>query len=253
MNAKKAARCLAAVCAVIGITGTTAYSQDADVPAISTKLDTAYVSKYIWRGIPQTADGAVQPSITVTHDSGLSFNFWASEDNKAGKVTENDYTLNYSWTAKKAGMNAGLIYYAFPNTSYKSTSELYASACFNGLLSPTLSLNYDVDEANGYYASIGGGYACAMPWSKEKPTNLNLSAKLSFSSASYNKFWFGVDKFAISDLYLSASVPVTLAGKISMTPSLSYSMLINHDLRNAVATLGKPDNLVGALNFSYAF
>lgn len=228
-----------------------AFAQDAQAPAVSTKLDTAYVSKYVWRGIPQTSDGAFQPAVTFAHTSGLSFNFWASEDMNKDKVTENDYTLNYAWTAGKASMNGGYIYYAFPNTTYLSTSELYASAAFSGPLSPTVSVNYDIDEANGFYASLGGGYTVAFPGGKG--TSLSLSGKLSMSSAGYNKFWFGVDSTALSDLYLSASVPFSV-GKLTLTPSLSYSTLISDKLRNSPNMAGlKSDNLVGALTASLAF
>ena len=153
-------------------------------------------------------------------------------------------------------MNAGYIYYAFPNTTYLSTSEVYASACFGGLLSPTLSVNYDVDEANGFYAGISAGYTCSTPWSKAKPTNLNLYGKLSASSAGYNKFWFGVDKTALSDLYVSASMPFNIGDSASITPSLSYSMIINNDLRDALSNFAAPldsNNFVGAVTVSYGF
>ncbi len=253
MKTRRAFAYATAVAALMSI-GAVSFAQDGAVAALSTRFDVAYVSKYVWRGIPQTSEGAVQPSLTFSHSSGLSYNLWASEDIDKGEFTEHDHTLNYAWNAGKLAMNAGYIYYAFPNTSYASTSEVYASACMGGTFSPTVSINYDVDEADGFYASLGGGCACPVPWGKGTPTSLNLSARLSFSSANYNRFWFGKGKAALSDLYLSASVPITLTGKASLTPSLSYYTVLDSDLREGLDAAGlKPSNLVAAVTMSYAF
>lgn len=248
MKTQKVTLYMTGVCAaVVAICGST-MAQAADTPAIATKLDVAYVGRYIWRGIPQTSKAALQPSLTVSHKSGLSFNFWASQDVAAKKVTENDYTFNYACTAKGIGINAGYIYYAFPNTSYLSTSEVYASAAFPVLLSPTLSINYDTDEADGFYASLGVGYG--LPLGCKSAQTLSVSGKVSFSSGSYNKFWLGQDKSALSDLYLSASLPISVSGSTTLTPAISYSTMLDDDLRHSVAD---PDNLVGSLTLSNAY
>jgi len=220
---------------------------------VSAKLDLAYVSKYVWRGIPQTDKGAIQPSFTLSHSNGLSYNFWASKDVDKGKFTEHDHTLNYSWNTDKIGVNGGLIYYAFPNTPFVNTAEIYAVVYINGLLSPSFSVNYDFNEAHGLYVSLAGSHACSLPWRKTASANLNLSARLSFSSGSYNKFWFGKDKTALSDLFISVSAPISLGDAISLTPSLSYYKIIDSDLRAALEIGGlKADNLVGCLTVSCA-
>lgn len=238
---------LIAVCCVLAATAAVAHAQSA---GISTKLDAAYVSKYVWRGIPQTTDGAFQPSVTFSGSNGLSFNFWASQDSSRDEFTENDYTLNYSWTAGKAAMNGGYIYYAFPNTSYLSTSELYLSAAFSGPLSPVLAVNYDTNEADGFYASISGSHSLLLG---KGATSLVLSGRLGLSSSSYNEFWFGEDSTALSDLYVSASVPFS-AGKVTLTPSLSYSTLISSKLKDSPNMKGlKSDNFVFGLTASMGF
>jgi len=241
-----------AVGLALGWAGTASIAQDEAVPELSTKLDIAYVSKYVWRGIPQTSEGAVQPSLTLSHSSGLSLNFWASEDVDRGKFTEHDYTVNYAWDTQGLAMNAGYIYYAFPNTSYPSTSEIYYSVCFGGLLSPTFSVNYDINEAKGFYAGLAVGYCCPVALSKMS-TSLSLGAKLSYSNSRYNAFWFGKDKSGLADLYLTASMPFSV-GKASVTPSLSYYTIVDDALSDGLSGMGlKSNNFVGGLTASYAF
>jgi uncharacterized protein (TIGR02001 family) len=234
-----------AICVVLVALGAAAQAQD----AMTTKLDAAYVSKYVWRGIPQTQDGAFQPSLTFSGSNGLSFNFWASQDSNKDEFTENDYTLNYAWSAGKTAWNAGYIYYAFPNTSYVSTSELYASAGFSGPLAPVVSINYDVDEADGFYLALSGSHSLPVG----KSTVLSLSGRIGLSSADYNKFWFGVDSTALSDLYLSASVPFTV-GKMTLTPSLGYTTLLSSKLKDGPSMSGlKSDNFIAGLTVSVGF
>lgn len=250
MKGNSTLRHLTAMCCAFAALAAPAQAQQ-----VTTKLDLPYVSKYVWRGTVPNPDPAFQPSLTLTHKSGVSLNLWGSADatdinNEQGHLTEVDYTLNYAWTAGKLGMNAGLIDYTFPNTAFATTSEVYASACFGGTLSPTVSVNYDFDEANGYYASLSGGYACAMPWKKGTQTTMNLSARLSFASSNYNKLYFSAAESAFTDLLLSASVPFTVGKTVTITPGLSYSTVLDGALRDGVKD---PDNFFTSLTASMAF
>ncbi len=247
MTIKRSTVTLIAAIATVTVLGQCALAQ---TPAISTRVDVAYVSKYIWRGIPQTTDGAFQPSLTLTHSKGLSFNYWASYDTDKSDFTENDYTLNYSWSGGKVAMNAGCIYYAFPNTSYPSTSEVYVSAGLNCPLSPTLAVNCDIDEAEGFYASLGASHSLPLG---NGSNSLLLSGRIGLSSSDYNSYWFGEDSTALSDLYLSASVPFTV-GKTTLTPSLSYTKLLSSKLKDSPNMIGlDSSHLVGGMSVSMSF
>jgi len=254
MNAKKVSCWVMVGGCVLAAMAVAAAAQDqAPAPDLAANLDITYVSKYVWRGIAQTREGAMQPSLTLTHKSGLSFNFWASNDFEAGKLTETDYSLNYAWSIANISWSAGYVYYAFPNTPFASTSEVYASAGFGGAFTPTLSISYDVGEAKGYYASLGVGYAVPLS-GMAKSTALDLSAKLSVSSANDSKFYYGVDKTALSDLCLTAAAPIGMKCGVGITPSLCYTTVIDGSLRRSLSWLGlKPDNLVGALTVACAF
>jgi len=223
---------------------------DTAVSSITTKLDLPYVSKYVWRGLVANPDPAFQPSLTFTHKSGASLNLWASLDatdvnREQGHPTEIDYTGNYAWTLGKLGMNAGLIDYTFPNTAFASTKEVYASASLSSFLSPTLSVNYDYDQADGYYASLSGSYSTPMA-----STSATFSARVSYATSNYNKLYFRVPQSAFTDLLLSASVPFTVGKSMTITPALSYSTILDSSLRDAVTD---PDNFFTSLTASFAF
>ncbi|MCL5103377.1 MAG: hypothetical protein M1133_04600 [Armatimonadetes bacterium] len=262
MSARRMICRLAATLCLLLVLAGAGFSQDEEpvlAEGISAKLDIAYVSKYIWRGNVLNPDSAVQPSLTFSHPSGLSFNWWGSMDStdiagERGNFTEHDYTLNYAWNAGEKSMNAGYVYYAFPNTLFASTQEVYASACLGGPLSPTLSANYDFDEARGAYVALAAGYCCKFPSSKALANPMTLSAKLGFGTASYNKFYFfGNDKAALTDFVVGASVPIE-AGNLTFTPSVSYSTVVDGGLRDSLSAGGvRADNFVAGLTVSSEF
>lgn len=235
----------AIICFVLMLGAVSAHSEaEATAGSVSTKLDVAYVSKYVWRGLVPNPDSSLQPSLTFAHDGGVSLNIWGSADltdvnDERSRLTEIDYTLDFATRLAGKGLNVGLIHYTFPNTSFDSTSECYAAMGFDGKIPTTISANYDFDEARGCYISVNGSYACNTPWQRGSEPGMNLSARMSYATRGYNGFYFGVDRSAFTDLLLSASVPLKLAGKISLVPSISYSRILDGGLRDSVAA---PDN-----------
>lgn len=229
--------------------------------AVSTNLDLGYVSKYVWRGLVLNPDPAVQPSVTFAHPSGWSFNVWASMDttdagigigygDKSGSFTEIDYTLNYAFSALGKSMNAGVVAYTFPHTNFDETSELFYNVGFGGMLSPSLSLNYDFDQVDGLYAALGVSHSVDMPLGENKTVPLSFAAKIGYATADYNDFYFGGnDKAAFTDAMISVSAPIAMGG-FKLTPTLYYTMVVDSDLRDAVVD---PDNFVIGLTGSYAF
>jgi len=226
---------------------------------ITANLDLAYVSKYVWRGFVLNDDPALQPSLTFSHPNGLSLNFWGSLDTtdiagEKNNITEVDYTLNYERSLGKIDLNAGVSYFTYPNVGGEPTAEVYTSACFGGDWSPSLAVNYDFKEIKGTYLSVGFGHDCQLAYSKENPLTLGLSARLGFGTAPYNKGYFGVDKSVFNDFLLSASLPLKINEKLTLTPNISYAAFLDRDLKTSVRAQGSDTStLFGGVTASYAF
>jgi len=212
---------------------------------ITTSFDLSYCTKYVWRGMAVNTEPVLQPSLTVNHSSGLSFNLWGNYDltninGNKGKFTETDYTLSYAWKPASTAYSAGILRYEFPNTIYPRTHEFFFNASFDAPLSPVLALNYDFDQANGLYANFGIGSSCKLG-TAEAAKDINLSAKLGMATGNFNKFYFsGHSEAAFTDIYLGASLPLT-AGKVTVTPLVAYSSLLDGGIRDAYS---RPDNLM---------
>ncbi len=255
MSIKRNAICLIVATGVVAAFAGAAIAEEA-APSVSTKMDLAYVTKYVWRGLELNPDPSVQPSVTFSHVSGLSLNLWGSIDttdvfDNKWDVTEIDYTLNYAWNTKgNNAMNGGLIYYTFPHTDFDPTAEVYTSYCFGGKYSPTVQVNYDFDQVDGYYATLSSGYSCVFP-AKKAPA-MGLSAKVSYGSSKYNEFYYFDDKSAFTDFLLGAALPIAVTENVTVTPSVNYSSIIDGDLKDSVKAAGlDADNFYAGVTVSF--
>lgn len=91
----------------------------------------AATSTYVWRGLPQTLDAALQGGVDYATKEGLHAGVWTS--NVAGG-SELDVTFGFGGSAKGFGYDVGIVLYMFPqweatagpNEEY-DFNELYAS------------------------------------------------------------------------------------------------------------------------------
>ena len=244
---------LAAFC-VIAATSGAVQVQAGDTSPTSVSLDAAYSSKYVWRGLVGTDDPVVQPSLTFAGDNGVSLNLWGNLEttdvnDNSGNFTEIDYTLDYSWETAGVGLSAGVVNYTFPNTGYDSTTEAYLAASWDGPGSPSAAIYYDLDEADGFYVNLGVGHSVPVSEVPGAPA-VDFSASLGLGSSDHNDFYYGEDKFALVDLVLGASMDFSVGESFGVTPFVSYSRVMDSDLRDAVSD---PDNFFYGVSVSFAF
>jgi uncharacterized protein (TIGR02001 family) len=258
MKARKLIGLMMPACALFVVFGQAWAEDKAPTPEITAKLDIAYVTKYVWRGVPLNADPAVQPSVTFTHKSGLSLNLWGSYDTTnvnghKNKVTEIDSTLNYATKLQGKDVNVGIVNYAFPNTVAPTTSEVYGSWSFGGKLSPTVQAFYDIDKAHGIYVQASAGYNYPLPSLKQAPT-LALSGKIGWGDSRHNRYnEAGADTDGFTDALIGAALPITATPRITVTPSVNFSTILNSKIRDAFKTAGlKRNNFFAGVDIAFA-
>ncbi len=214
-----------------------------------------YFSKYVWRGIDLSGGMPVVQSGVDLSAKGFTLSYWTNvatsnddvdndgiHDFEGGQGTENDLILNYAIPVGEiATINVGNIYYMVDN--FSDTNEVYAGATFNTLLSPTVKIFYDWDQAeeNGlfYTASV----------SHSLPVNdmiaLGASALVGYNDENFsvNEGWSDWHNYE-----LSAKADIKVTEQLTITPSILYSSPISDDAKETIDS-----QLVGGVNVLFAF
>ena len=260
--------CLSSVFIAVLIVTTTILPATAEDVDVSVDAEILVVSKYIWRGLEVNEDPVLQPSLTVAY-GGFSFNVWGNMDltnfgkdecvytsdceSRAGQFTEIDLTLDYSHSFDKFTLGVGIIAYEFPNwDDSEDTHELYLAFSYDCLLQPALTLYYDFDEVEGFYANFSVGHSFAI----NDKVGIDLSGSVGYGDSDYNLAYFGVDNSALVDANCSVAMPFQVTGKITITPMLSLTSIIDSDLKDSVESNSCCDNetnLYGGVAVSFSF
>ena len=168
-------------------------------------VDLAFANKYVWRGMLLTDGPVFQPAATLGY-KGASINVWGNLDlnnanDNAGEFNEVDLTLDYTHSIKEFSVSGGMIYYDFPNTDFRSTLELYLAAGVDILLQPSITVYFDVDQAEGIYGTFGLSHSFDLPDSDSVSWSLDLATSIGLGSSKYNDFYFVVYDVAFTDFY----------------------------------------------------
>jgi uncharacterized protein (TIGR02001 family) len=183
--------------------------------AAEVEYDNLFASAYVWRGL-SVVDGPVfQPSITISHESGFSFNTWGNFDldnsnTNSGDFSEIDLTPSYSFdTDSIVGVDVGVIFYLFPNSksgTEDSTTEVYAGLTFDVPASPFITIYYDYDQVDDYYVSFGFGFDGEFT----EELGWEAAATGAYAGQDFSTFYAGGTESGFFDYNLSFAVGYTV-------------------------------------------
>ncbi len=243
-------------CAVVAWLSVSVLASVQNAPSVIVSSD--FLSEYIWRGQNVVDDWVAQPNVSLAY-KGFTGSIWGNLDLTGafvdgGEFNEFDYTLDYMAAVPGQDLlsfSLGVIYYRFPNTVFKPTTELYGGLSAALPLSPAIKIFRDVDEIDGSYIQLSLGHTIEklQKWTEDCYCGLQLGAGLAYGTSSYNEGYFGLEHGGFNDLTLSAALPICL-GRWTIKPILAYSTLLDSDVRAATA---KSDNLYGGIGLAYRF
>ena len=169
---------------------------------------------------------------------GFTLSYWSNlltkgfagkpEGYGAGDITETDITLNYEYAPiELLTFNVGNTFYSLEGLS--DTDELYLKTTVNTLLSPTLSIYWDIDEA--HYAGLYYTFSVGHSFELVKNLSLNLGALISYNQSN----WSVTGNEASNtwhDYELSTGLDYAFTDNISASASYTYSNILAHKSRS---------------------
>ncbi len=219
-----------------------------------------FYGKYVWRGQNLNDASVFQPAVGMTYGN-LSGSVWGNldmtgENDNSGEFTEYDFSLDYSAAVpgvEKLGFSIGAIQYNFPSI-HNDTLEVYGGLNLDVLLSPSVTVYQDVDEANGTYVAFGVGHTFEkiVELSPEMPVNMELGASVGWGDSGYNEYYWGIDDSKMNDLTLSMALPFDMLGW-TVSPSINYVTLLSDSVRQTDRYDTKSDYVFAGVGVSRSF
>lgn len=202
---------------------------------VDVKAELSVQSKYVWRGYLKTDGPVLQPSVAVGL-KGLSLGLWGNMDlsdesdfdtKKAGEMNEARLSLGYNRSFVLLNVSAGVIHYTYPYKAYETaTTEIFVNASGSVPGHPSVTVYKDVDEAEGLYGEVTA--------SQSIPVGLlfgfEISGGLGFATKEYNKYYYGQDDFALTDIRVGLGAPIGIGALAKIRPAVTYTGIINSDI-----------------------
>jgi len=243
MSLKKSGSMILAVVMLIGLSIIPVKAAET-----SGSASVGFLSDYMWRGEQLSSGFVVQPTVGITYGS-FGANLWANYDSDSkdhGELTETDLTLNYTFSMDKLSFDTGYIYYGLAGVDtagadIADTQEIYLAVGYDTLLSPSLTVYYDIEKGNGAFIVASAGHSVEV----SEGIDLNLGASVSYNANS--KYSVG-DYSAFHNGEVSASVSIPAAKSITIEPVVAYSFPLSDDAKTAISS-----KLYGGINVSLSF
>jgi outer membrane scaffolding protein for murein synthesis (MipA/OmpV family) len=123
---------------------------------------------------------------------------------------------------------------------------------YDCLLQPALTIYYDFDEVDGFYTNFSVGHSFTI----NDKLGIDLAGSAGYGDRDYNKAYFGVNDRALVDANASVAAPFQITEKITITPMLILTSIIDSDLRDSVENNSCCDNetnIYGGITVGFSF
>lgn len=191
-------------------------------------------NKYLFRGVDLSDNQwVVQGGIDLNYKN-FTLSYWSNMQTagtanyKRNDLNETDITLNYAFTPiELLSCNIGNGFYSYDSATVKDTNELYLKVTVNTLLSPTVTLYWDWDEAKkkGQFFTLSISHNLEV--AKDLSINLGALAGYNMMNPSANAEYSNLHNYE-----LTVCAEYSLTEKIKITPSYMYSNAFNATARN---------------------
>jgi len=193
-------------------------------------VDATIYSDYIWRGLHKY-DTSVSPSAYVRFPSFCIKAVGIAETGEDGGMGEVDASFEYFFSVRQLDFSAGYIFYAYDESPYSNTSELFGTVSWKTgtPIYPSLELYWDVDEADALYGRVGVTYADHI-----ESLSYKLMATLGAATDNFPETYFLVSESGLIDFEISFSMTIPVSEQISFRPFGGYSALVNDNIGDLV-------------------
>ncbi|GEM_PF-6530949 len=211
-----------------------------------------FANRSVWRGIDMSHQPVAQPTVTIAYKNitaTISGTMLLKDDatvGSKGEFNRIESSLAYSKQHGALTTSIGIAHYAFPNSEFDDTTELFASLSYSAEAKTTLSLYWDIGKVKGLYAKLSGETEIL----KLGDAALKLGAYVAWGSGEHNRYWYQNGESGMTDMGFQASLTGTLAPRLEFSLFADFIALAD---RRFLASPNSRSHLVfgGALSYKY--
>ncbi len=201
------------------------------------------MSNYVWRGQKLSEGLVVQPTAGLSYN-GFGVNLWSNYDFDSDEANETDLTLNYTTSFDKLGVDVGWIYYGLDGI--EDTQEIYAGVSYDVVLSPSLTLYWDIIEGGGGFLTASIGHSFPLG-------SVSLDVGASASVNLENEVMGDFTGLYNGEVSVGTSFPL---GPVSINPVIAVSFPLSDDAEEAIEAVsfdGDSTIVYGGIGVSISF
>jgi hypothetical protein len=188
-----------------------------------------WMSQYVWRGLQLSDEWVFQPYIDFGYGP-ASFNFWANWDSDTEEMNETDLTLNYTYAVDKLSFDVGYIYYSLD--SIDDTMEFYVAGAYDFILSPSLTVYWDVDEGGGFYIVLAADYSREL--AEQVTFDFGISAGYLIDNKEVGVDAKGDEYSDFHDFNVNGGLTYAITDELSIGGMVAYAFALSDDAEDAM-------------------
>ena len=242
--------------------------EEVDSSGLTIEVSVDVLSDYIWRGMICNGNPVWQPSTTIGYDAGdlgsVSANIWSSLDlthrrgtlnnsRRSCGLQEIDYTLSYANSLGPVGIEAGHLWYTYPNNNGSSDQELYATLSYeNPIITPSASAywNYS-DSAGSDVSAVYFLFGLSHDFELTEEFTITPKAEVGFGDHAYTGSAGGTE---LTDQTIGLAARYAVTEWFSIGAQVNYTWTPSHTLRHEdYMGDGKHQIMWGGINATFSF
>lgn len=205
--------------------------------ALHMEIETAALSKFVWRGAPWTDDPVLWPQMTFRRGgfrTYLLFNFDFTDINDDQyQCNEIDIIADNTFRFGRFGVAPGFIHYTSPTDFFDPVTKILLGLKMDTMFSPSLNFRFDVKGVKGSYVILKTHHA--FPVAR---TGAAIAADFWVSGGSAR--YYGVDKgIVVTDTMVRLSLPFPVSDAVTLTPGVELTSLVDPALRREYGADGR--------------
>jgi hypothetical protein len=211
---------------------------------IRVDMDGTFLSRFVWRGDMWTDDPVFWQTTTFGYKGFRFYNFFNVDltdiNGDSFQVNEYDFIIDYTFRYRSFSIAPGVLHFSSPTDYFEPSTKIILEIKVFSVMNPRFRVRIDPTGSKGSYFIGSMEQRIALPRLRK-----TVAVYGSFGMSEPRYYGKGLnEEFAFTDLLLGLSLPFQIYRDYSLSPTLEYTSLLGHNLRNGIKLRERPTEAI---------